>query len=461
MKEPLWRHPALRAAVRASCSGEQLFPGGVSGISIDSRTLAPGDLFVALKGDPGPRFQATAPTDGDGHEYVAMAAKRGASAALVHRLQQVPLPQYLVANTLDALWDLARAARSRTSGQVVALTGSSGKTTLKHFLAATLQPNHSSSGSLNNFWGVPLSLARMPADCPLGIFELGMNHPGEIAPLAELAAPHVAIVLNILPVHMGNFPNLAGIAREKFSISKGLKQDGVLILPDQFSTHANRHWHGSSILFGMSSKAHVRLLDAGAGPDFKVRIGARQIPCRLSCGGGLYQETATAVLACALALGRDPAATADALADLPPPPGRGTRIHSNGIEILDQSYNANPISTAGALRELARENGGRRYALLGEMLELGAAGPELHAGLAPACVGLNGIWLVGRGMLALARKLPAKLLLGWRESADQELREEIDSRLQPGDILLVKGSNRVFWQQSFVAELDRLLRRGF
>jgi UDP-N-acetylmuramoyl-tripeptide--D-alanyl-D-alanine ligase len=462
-KEPLWRWHDACAAV-----GAPLVEGpDIHGVSIDTRTLQPGDLFVALPGDPGPRFNTHHRSTRDGHDYVGDAAARGAPGALVSRPTGVDLPQIQVADTLDALWALGRAARTRLGGPVIALTGSSGKTTLKTLLSAALRCP-ASSASFNNFLGVPLSLARTPADAPVAVFEIGTNHPGEIGPLTQLVRPDVALVLNVMPVHIENFPDMAALTREKLSIAQGLVEGGTLVLLESLvqAPLADVGARTRVITFGESTAAHVQLLRFDAGdrraivrwtlpsgtPPGRGSNTTGTMSAQVPGGGRHRAMTLTATIACLLAAGFDPALAA-ALGDELVPAGRG-RIHDiAGVAVIDDSYNANPASTAFALRELAamaQARGGRAFAILGEMLELGDASPDFHRGLASDCVDIHGVLCVGEGARVLHEALPVAQRLGFATAAADIDLEQLGASLRAGDAVLIKGSNRVFWAHDFV-----------
>lgn len=362
--------------------------------------------------------------------------------------------QLLVSDTLDALWQLGEARRRVLQGPVVAVTGSSGKTTCKTFLQAAL-PAFASEGSLNNHLGVPLSLARTPSSASSCVYELGMNHPGEIAPLSRLVRPQIAVVLNVHDAHAEAFADRDGIRREKLSICEGLEGDKALVVDERVALTGI----GSDIsvyTFGVAPSASVQMLEL-RGDRAVYRVGTEQIAAQVPGGGEHRAMTLAAVLAVLKALGKAPSAAA-ALPDALVPRGRGTRSLSAGIEVIDDSYNANPASMAAALAALEVESGaGKRYALLGEMLELGAQSAAAHSSLAPLCARLDGVLLVGEGMRALQAQLDSSQCLGWwpqvANGAGQELLNFLSDLLDEGDKLLIKGSNRVFWKHGFTAHL--------
>jgi len=446
--EPLWRWRELCEALGiAICDGPD-----VSGISIDSRTLKPGDLFIALTGDPGSRFNPSQRSDRDGHSYIGKALERGAAGVLVHDQQPRDCPQLPVADTLDALWDLGRAGRARLQCPVVAITGSSGKTTTKAMLAAALGA-FSTAGSLNNHLGVPLSLARSPRSAGSAVYEVGTNHPGEIAPLSRLVAPDVAVVLNVHPAHAANFSSLAELRTEKLSIAAGLGSDGTLVVEDLVDD-AEVADEIRRLRFGNSASADVQLLGID-GLSASYQISGREFTAHIPGGGTHRARSLAAVLTVLLALQRDPAA-ACSLDDALLPVGRGTSRMVAGIELIDDSYNANPESMKAALDSL-RVMPGRRFALLGEMLELGADSARYHTQLSQHCEGLDGVFCVGEGMRVLADTLPPDLCRGHWPGADKSLVTTLSTTLHPGDKLLIKGSNKVFWAAGFVDQLAEAL----
>lgn len=441
----LWQWQGLLRATAGTACGP-VPTTGISGISIDSRDLTRGDLFVALAGDPGPRFQATTVSDRNGHDFLAQASAAGAAAALISKPGGLgELPGILVADTLDALWAMARYRRNESSAQRVAVTGSSGKTTAKSLLAAACSA-WAEPGSLNNHIGVPLSLARTPMGCDAAVYEVGTNHPGEIAPLSELVAPHVAIVLNVHSAHIGNFGGFQALLAEKMSLAEGVVQGGTLIR--EASLPASSRTDLRQITFGTDANAMIRL-DSVEGNIATFRLPTGSFIARIPGGGEHRALSLAAVIATLIALGRDPEAAADLGDDLVPA-GRGQAFDVAGIQIIDDSYNANPDSMTASIRSFSGVAGKRSFALLGEMLELGADSDRYHQDLALEVTALEGFWAVGEGMRVL-EDLPN--YLGWTASADDELLVQVVQRLIRGDAVLVKGSNRVFWAKNFVSRL--------
>ncbi len=450
MSEPLWRWRELCAALDLP---EEDGPD-ITGVSIDSRSMAPGELFIALTGDPGPRFNPSQRSDRDGHDFVDAAVAADAAGVLTHDKTPRAVPELKVADTLDALWDLGRAARARLGCPVVAVTGSSGKTTTKEFLGAALDAFRT-QGSLNNHLGVPLSLARTPREAAAAVYEIGTNHPGEIAPLAKLAKPDVAIVLNVHPAHAEHFESMEALRSEKLSISEGLGKGGVLVVEDAIDD-AEVNPAIRRIRFGATDLADVQLL-ACDGVSARYRFDQEEITAHVPGGGAHRAMSLAAVLAVHLALGRDPR-PACRLSDALIPRGRGTEIQVGGITIVDDSYNANPESMRAAIQSLASRPG-RRLALLGEMLELGDRSAEFHVGLEQDCRRLDGVFLVGERMRPLADKLRNGVLIDYRREAEGVI-DVLLSSLKQADTLLIKGSNRIFWAKNFVQQLtDRYTQR--
>ena len=441
---PLWTYRELTDALGLPAADGP----AIHGVGIDSRMLDEGDLFVALSGDPGPRFQATSRSDRDGHDYIGAAATKGAAAALVHRHGDYPLPVLRVEDTLSGLWDIGRAARARLNGPVVAVTGSSGKTTFKSFAAAALGA-HATAGSLNNHIGVPLSLARTPRDAAGSVFEIGTNHPGEIEPLAKLVLPRVAVVLNVHPAHIGNFGSLEAIRREKTSIATALNADGVFVRPVALAAD----YAGPTVTFGTSADADVRLRSSEDGVA-SLQTPAGSVAVSVP-GGGAHRAMSVAALAAVLIALDLPLDHLHRLVRLDVPHGRGNRIAVGGITLVDESYNANPSSMAATLDAFATETAKRRIAIVGDMLELGDDVERYHVDLARHCADLDGVLCVGAQMRALYELLPARQRLGWAEHADAAFVRRCAATLQAGDVALVKGSNGVFWANGFVAELAR------
>jgi UDP-N-acetylmuramoyl-tripeptide--D-alanyl-D-alanine ligase len=443
MTEELWR----AAEIAAATGGEARGDWAVAGVSIDSRTVQRGELFIALRGP-----------NHDGHAFVSDALARGA-AALVDRVpddlgEQASL--VLVGDTMVALTALGQAARRRTRARIAALTGSVGKTGTKEALRLVLAaqaPTHASAGSHNNHWGVPLSLARAPRDTVYGIYELGMNAPGEIASLTRLVRPHVAMITTVEAAHLGFFTSVDAIAEAKGEIFQGIEPAGVAILNADNTHYARLRTLAEAagcarvIGFGATASAAARLSDARldtAGSEVVMTLQGREIAFRIGAPGRHWVKNALGVIACAAALGADPEAAARALTDFRAPAGRGQQrrvaVPGGAITLIDDSYNANPASVRAALDVLGSA-AGRKLAALGDMLELGDHAPRLHADLASpiATSGIDRVYTAGPGMRHLHEALPVGRR-GVHVDDAAKLLPVIEAELQPGDTLLVKGS---------------------
>ncbi len=423
-----------------------------TGVSIDTRSLVPGDLFVALRGP-----------NHDGHDFVGAALARGAAAAMVDRdMAAAPTtaPLLRVGDTLAGLTALGRFARARSGARIVAVTGSVGKTGTKEALRLALGAGgrtFASPSSLNNHWGVPLSLARMPPDFEYGVFELGMNHPGEIAALTRLVRPQVAVITTIEPAHLGFFHSVEAIADAKAEIFLGLEAGGVAVL-NRDNPHYARlasvalEAGASEIIgFGTDPQATVRLVDCvleARGSTVDATVAGKALRFRLNVPGRHWVANSLAVIAAAVAAGCDAGRAAAALAALEALPGRGRRHelpwHGGILTVIDESYNASPAAMLAALCVLgatAPEAGGRRLAVLGDMLELGGAGERLHRELAEPLIAaeVDRVFLVGTEMATLHEVLPAPLRGGLWPSAEAAI-PALLSFLEPGDVVTVKGS---------------------
>ena len=454
--EPLWTWPALCAAVGQA---ESVGPD-VTGVSIDSRLLRAGDLFVALSGAR------------DGNLFAAAAVQSGATGVLVSRAVEHAVPALVVDDTLTALRAIAAAARARTAAQVVAITGSSGKTTLKTLLAHAWQA-HATEGNLHNHLGVPLTLARMPAASRHAVIEIGTNHPGEIEPLVRLTRPNVAVLLNVLPAHIGNFAGMPGLTSEKLSIASGLEDDGIFVMPAALRSAYNGV--ARVVTFGTESTADVRLRTGAATstdcPALAAHIEYGGHAWQLNVPGGGEHRALSCAAACAvaIALAVGPgsslsdseaaalAAFVERLAETSVPIGRGNVTQVGRFSIIDDSYNANPASMGYALRALAQLPG-RKQALLGDMLELGDQEQAMHAGLLEHCAGIDRVHCVGPRMRALYERLPDAQRGEYLADPDTCTADRVAGWLLPGDSLMVKGSKMMFWHRNVVRNLLAVLR---
>ncbi|QAY77760.1 UDP-N-acetylmuramoyl-tripeptide--D-alanyl-D-alanine ligase [Sphingosinicella sp. BN140058] len=443
---PLWTAAEIAAAVGGAASAEF----AVSGIAFDSREVEPGHLFLALKGE------AT-----DGHLFLDKAFAAGAAGAVVS--QPIEQPHVLVADTTAALNDLGRASRARSAAQICGVTGSVGKTGTKEALFAALDRGmpgaaHRSVKSYNNHTGVPLSLARMPREARFGVFEMGMNHAGELAALTRLVRPHVAIVTAIAPAHREFFASDEDIADAKGEIFQGLEAGGTAIIPFD-SPHRDRliaaaRPHAARILtFGLAEGADIRAKDVvgapGGGSLVTAILPQAALTFTIAQHGEHWVSNALAVLGAVEAMGGDLAAAGLAFADMPGLKGRGERhrIAAVGGEalLIDESYNANPVSMAATLKTFgAEEVSGRRIAVLGAMRELGTSSGDYHAALAGPieAARVDLAILVGAEMAPLAKALGPRIKMAHVPDAASAI-ELVQDEFGPGDAILVKGSNSI------------------
>ncbi|MEY4953675.1 MAG: UDP-N-acetylmuramoyl-tripeptide--D-alanyl-D-alanine ligase [Pseudomonadota bacterium] len=450
----LWDAVALARAMQGVAVGEFQ----VSGVEIDSRDVVPGDLFFALKGE-----------SMDGHRFVEMALAKGAAAVVVDR--PVEGPHVLVDDTTKALELLAKASRERTRARVIGVTGSVGKTGVKEAIFAALDRSsrgnaHRSVKSYNNHVGVPLSLARMPSRSKFGIFEMGMNHAGEIAALTAQVRPHVAVITTIAPAHIEMLGSMEAIADAKAEIFAGLESGGTAVIPADGPHHdqlkAAAEALGARVIsFGKAAHAEVRLLDSvpapGGGSLVTADMGDRKLCYTVAEPGEHWIANSLAVMAAVRAAGGDLGAAGLALAEMQGMKGRGQRIElavSDGKALLiDESYNANPASMRATLAQLAVTPATRRIAVLGAMKELGEHGPAFHAELAGPVLAANvdQAILVGDEMRPLAEELGKGALTALGKplsvahcaNATEALAALRGLGLQSGDAVLVKGSNSV------------------
>jgi UDP-N-acetylmuramoyl-tripeptide--D-alanyl-D-alanine ligase len=433
----LWTSPETEAATLGTAS--RAFT--VSGMSIDTRTLKAGDLFVALKGD-----------NRDGHDFVRAAFDAKAGAALVtHMPQGVTGPVLTVAHVQRGLEDLARAARARSNAKILAVTGSAGKTTTKEILRLAcnaLGRTHASAASHNNHWGVPLSLAALPRDAQYGIFEVGMNHFGELRTLVGFVRPHLALVTTIAPAHLEFFGNCESIADAKSEIFEGVEPGGFALIPsdspyaERLKIRARQAQVAQVVTFGNSGDAKLlSFAPEGDGMRLKADILGRAVDCFVGAPGAHIAQNVVGALAAVALLDGDVLNAAAALKNFTALKGRGARFEANGIQVIDDSYNANPASMAAALALLSAAMG-RKIAVLGDMLEMGEGGLAHHAGLA-APIEVNKVDLVfasGAQMKALWDVLPATRRGAYAETS-AALAPQLMAALVPGDTVLVKGSN--------------------
>ena len=445
---PLWNAAEAQAATGGKIAGDW----SVTGVSIDSRTVQKGDLFIALKG---PSF--------DGHAFVADALAKGAAAAMVDAKPEGDVAEdrlLLVEDTTEALRDLARAARARSSARVIGVTGSVGKTGVKEMLTMALAGQgrtHATQGNLNNHYGLPLTLARMPRETEYAVLEMGMNHAGELTPLSLLARPHVAIITTIERVHSEYFESTEGIADAKAEIFKGLERNGTAILNqdnDYFGRlRAAAMAQGIDAIVGFGENdeaaAHLDSLQVKTGGSaVRASIMGEALSYSLGLAGRHWAMNSLAVLTAVKAAGAVLAWAAAALKDMHAPKGRGSRhpvkLGDQLLTVVDESYNASPVSMRAALSVLGEteiEKGGRRIAVLGDMLELGADADGRHAALVDAVkkAGIDLVYTAGARMRHLWEALPHETRGGHAASAEQ-LSPIVTSAVRGGDVVMVKGS---------------------
>ena len=448
---PIWTRDEVLAATKGQAD-ESTNDWAATGVSIDSRTCQPGDLFVAITGE-----------NFDGHDFLADAFAAGATAAITSRDANAGSNDSSVIRVddgLHALANLGRAARDRTDAPIVAITGSVGKTGTKEAMAlalGSLGPTHATTGNLNNHIGVPLTLARMPRDVKFAVIEMGMNHAGEISNLSKLARPNVGVITTIAAVHLEFFDHVAGIADAKAEIFDGMCQGGAAVLNRDnvyFAILAARAWARgleNVVGFGAHPEADVHLSSCKLGDDgsdVTARLGDRIIRYRLNVPGRHWVQNSLAVLGSISALGGDLDHAAAALADLTPPKGRGARVSvqlDDGVlTVIDDSYNASPASMRAAFAVLGNtrpQSGGRRIAVLGDMLELGANSTQLHAALAGDLETnrIDQVFCAGPDMAALDDALPAAMR-GGKAANSMSLAPQVSNAVKAGDVVLVKGS---------------------
>ena len=449
--QPLWTVAAMTDAMRAARSGA--LPDFVTGISIDSRTVMRGEAYFAIKGDVH-----------DGHDFVEAAIKSGAGLAVIaesHRARfGADIPLLVVPDVLAGLIDLARASRARSQARVIAVTGSVGKTSTKEALRSVLGAQgetHASAASFNNHWGVPLSLARCPASAAYAVFEIGMNHAGEIEPLVKMVRPHVAIITTVEPVHLEFFSGIEAIADAKAEIFTGVEPGGFAVLNrdnsqfERLERRAKEAGVNRVVSFGSNAEADARLIDVSlhaACSAVRADILGHEVAYKIAVPGRHMAMNSLAVLAASSLVGADLALAALALSQIQPAAGRGVRhqlgLASGSALLIDESYNANPASMAAALNVLGRaEIGarGRRIAVLGDMLELGATEPDLHRGLVASVLEnkIDAVFCCGPLMRHLWDALPAAKEGGYAENS-ATLEPQVVAAVGTGDVITVKGS---------------------
>ena len=461
--------PAAGTELPASLDASNQDDGFIQRVVVDSRLVTEGDLFVALPGDPGPRFNPSYVSQVDGHDFVGAALANGAVAAIVARPIPVALPQIVVSDTYDALWHLGDMARKRLNQPVCAITGSSGKTTAKHFLTAALSA-YSPPGSFNNHIGVPLALANATLDAPAWVFEIGTSSPGEIGPLANMVKADLAILLNVHNAHIENFSGREALIAEKTQIfapfakaehqGKSEGSAGIKIVEASLGL--------PGYTFGDLSSADARILEV-MGDRLVLTLFGEKLHARIPGGGAHRANTLAAVILATKLLDKElsPALNLD---DSAVPTGRGNVLSAAGVTIVDDSYNANPASMQAAIAAFCQRDSRRKIAVLGEMRELGDESAAAHKTLLTQLGGFDEVILVGSAMLHLAvseglfdQQTAASAAehgsglvhnnLHFYPEASELLLKDLTGLIHAEDALLIKGSNRVFWARDFVSKL--------
>ncbi|MCB1438888.1 MAG: UDP-N-acetylmuramoylalanyl-D-glutamyl-2,6-diaminopimelate--D-alanyl-D-alanine ligase [Nitratireductor sp.] len=464
----LWDSDAFISATNGRPVGD--LPEGITGISIDTRTLQPGEAYFAIKGE---RM--------DGHDFVSAAMKAGAGLAVVAEeklvaLGGIKLPLVVVRDVLGAMRRLGEAARARSRAQIIAVTGSVGKTTTKEMMRTVLSASgkvHASAASFNNHWGVPLTLARMPDDTRFGIFEIGMNHPDEIRPLVKMVRPHVAMINNVAAAHLGAFKSIDEIAHAKCEIFEGVVPGGYGLI--------NRDDERYSLQKKLAEQAGIEhLLSFGEkrGADFKLKsleetaqgsrfvavINRKEFDVTVNAPGRHLVQNALAVLGVASLCGADMEKSVEAFKQIVPEKGRGRRhrlkARDGGFLLIDESYNANTASMAAALRVAGMaEKGakGRRIAVLGDMRELGSNSERLHRSLAGPISenGIDLVYTVGEEIAVLGAELGPGVHAGHYADRDAVM-PVLAKSLRAGDVIMLKASNGLGF-----AKLVDMLRENF
>lgn len=455
MKDWLWNSADMVEAMEGRPVG--ILPAGITGISIDTRSLKEGEAFFAVKGD---QF--------DGHDFATSAMAAGAALLVVaeRRLASfgnMKVPMIVVEDVLEALIKLGIAARERSSAQIIAVTGSVGKTTTKEALRLALAPSgkvHASVASFNNHWGVPLTLARMPSDTDYGVFEIGMNHPDEIRPLVKMVKPHVALLTLIGPAHLGQFANQEEIAVAKAEIFEGIVPGGYALLNRDDKRYRQLEGLAKAagiehiLSYGENARADYQLRDVKLLPDSSsivIRYGKEELAIKIGAAGRHIVQNILGVLGAVHLVGADMAKAAIAMASFAAEEGRGARYalqHPEGIfTLIDESYNANPTSMRAALTVLHQtepQEHGRRIAVLGDMLELGRQSGKLHADLARPIVdaGVNIMFIGGTEMAVLKLALPGDIQIEYSKGVDG-LMPLVLKTVRPGDVIMVKSSKSI------------------
>lgn len=442
----LWYWPDLCSALGVpSVDGP-----GIDAIGIDSRITRSGDLFVAISGKARPEFNIFESSGRDGHTFVASAIESGAAGVMVHDGSDYPIPTLECEETLDGLWRIATYRRNQIRCPVIGLTGSSGKTTLKGFLREAIH-GYASEGSLNNHLGVPISMSNTPVDADVAIYEIGTNHPGEIAVLSKLVRPDIAVLLNVHPAHIGNFTDMDALRREKLSISEGLGNSGTLVIPTEFANHElveNATYR--TVTHGNEPAADVRFRILG---DDSVEIQSAKETIALPIPGGGEHRAATLCTAAATLVAMKVPLTALKRIQGDLPKGRGNLKTISDMVFVDESYNANPASMKEALKTLASSRAARKIAIVGTMNELGEESARFHRDLVPEFVGIDRVICVGEFMQEVFDNLTEQQKWIYCDEPGNQLIDACLKELKAGDRILIKASNSVFWKRDFADNL--------
>ena len=450
MSQVLWTWSDLCTALDLS----QVDGPDIQGVSADSRSVEKGDLFVALSGGPRPEFNVFKDSGRDGHSFVTDAVTSGACGVLVHEEIDDATPHLLVGDTLDAMWKAARHRRRDLACPVIAVTGSSGKTTFKDLLNQILE-GYCSSGSFNNHIGVPISLMRTPKDASTAIYEIGTNHPGEICKLTELVNPTVAVCLNVQEAHIGNFKNKDSLRKEKISIFSGLVSTGIAIAPYELREFVSSEVSNEQRLFTFGTEAAADVSYSLLSP-YKARISTDDRSIDVEIPGGGAHRAATLCSIAAVLQGLE--LSLDRLMHLKDqlPQGRGNLIKLGATTLIDESYNANPSSMKAALKHFDETGYQKKLAILGDMNELGEETASFHTELAGYVDKMDSLVLVGERILPIAENLPVEKVLEHFDQASDECLDYCASKIPEFDGVLVKGSNTIFWTRNFC---ERLVNR--
>ncbi len=442
MSETLWSSNEITAATQGSVTGSW----NVTGVSIDNRTMQPGELFVAISGE-----------HHDGHDHAGVALRKGAGGLLLsHEVSEIgkDAPVVMVPDSLKALEALARAARVRSSATIIGVTGSVGKTTAKemlHHIGEAQMPTHATLGNLNNHIGLPLTLARFPKSAKLGVFELGMNNPNEIAPLVDILRPQIAFITTVSTAHIENFADgQIGITKAKAEIFAHMDGAGIAVLPrdcDQYDllvSEAKRQGVQHILSFGTHAEADARIVSLDLHPEssnISALINGKAVNYTLPLAGAHMAMNSLGALLTADAAGLDVAQAAISLSSFVPLKGRGVKKVFGDITVIDESYNASPLSMQAAIKVLAQTPATRRVAVLGQMNELGSHAPKAHADLEADLTAANVdlVFCCGDHMKHLWHKLTRAKQGAWAPSA-RDLSPLVAKNLQAGDVVLVKGS---------------------